>query len=67
MSPVYDAMCKACGAKIIDIFALMPSATVMQKCHCGSTDFEKLPASPAVKFKGEGWATRAGQPPADKD
>lgn len=66
MSPVYDAMCKACGAKIIDIFALMPSATVTQKCHCGSTDFEKLPASPAVKFKGKDWATKSSSPADDK-
>lgn len=58
--PLYDARCKGCGCIVRDIFATHPTTKIVQKCVCGSTEFEKLPTAPgAVTFKGDGWATKS--------
>jgi len=56
--PLYDVKCKKCGKKWVDVFATSPTADVLQKCSCGSIEFEKLPSAPAVHFKGEGWTKK---------
>lgn len=56
MSPLYDYKCKACGRKVIDVLITNKTASVVQKCTCGSTVFEKLTPRVAVRFKGDGWS-----------
>lgn len=63
--PLYDAKCKRCGAIVRDIFATAPTLKIIQKCICGSTEFEKMPSAPAVRFEGNDWATKKSASPAD--
>ena len=60
--PLYDVKCKHCGRVYKDILATQPTVHIVQKCACGSTDFEKLVSAPAVQFKGDGWATKKPVP-----
>jgi len=60
--PLYDAKCKLCGRVVQDIFATKPLDKIVQRCVCGSKSFEKIPPAPAVRFKGEDWATKKPAP-----
>jgi len=64
--PLYDAKCKGCGAIVRDIFATKPTLKIIQKCVCGSTEFDKMPSAPAVRFEGKDWATKSSSPADDK-
>jgi len=55
--PLYDLKCKKCGHKTYDILVSNPDKEIIQKCGCGSREFEKLPARTSVRFKGEGWSS----------
>jgi len=63
--PIYDARCKKCGKVVEDIFATSPLNKIVQKCSCGSTEFEKIPPAPAVRFKGNDWATKKASPDSE--
>jgi predicted nucleic acid-binding Zn ribbon protein len=51
MTPLFDFRCYKCGLKHVDLPA------PPEKCgRCGHDKFWKLPAAPALQFKGEGWS-----------
>lgn len=53
--PLFDFKCKKCGHKTYDILITQKHPQVLQKCGCGSTEFEKLPPKTHAQFKGDGW------------
>jgi predicted nucleic acid-binding Zn ribbon protein len=53
--PLHDIKCNACG-KIYEDFDLM-GPQVTQMCVCGNKSFTKIPAAPALRFKGDGFQT----------
>ena len=53
--PIFDLKCKKCGLVYQDFLCTGPA--VVQKCTCGSTEFEKIPAAPALRFNGDGFQT----------
>jgi putative FmdB family regulatory protein len=55
--PLYDYRCKKCGHKTYDVLISHKTPEALQRCGCGSKDWEKIPSKIAIRFKGEGFAT----------
>lgn len=54
--PVWDLKCNKCGRVYRDYG--LNGVDMLQKCVCGNSELVKMPAAPAVKFKGDGWQTK---------
>jgi len=54
--PIYDYFCPKCKIRVSDILVLAPDD--IQICKVCGTRMKRMPSSPNLYFKGDGWTDK---------